>query len=57
MAKIKKQKLKEPDYDEMLGRKKKNHAVSAALTFITLAVFAIIIFILLNLYTAKYALP
>ncbi len=48
---------KEPDYDQMLGRKKKSHAVSAALTLVTLAVFAIIIFLLLNLYTAKYALP
>jgi len=34
--------------------RKKSHFASAALTLITLAVFAIIIFLLLNLYTSKY---
>ena len=53
MAKKKKQ---QAENTELPWEKKKNHYVSAALTLITLAVFAIIIFFLLNLYTTKYVL-
>lgn len=48
-----KQKNKETDPWE----KKKNHFATAALTLVTLVVFAVIIFFLLNWYTARYALP